>query len=205
MGRSTSEPKDETDTYIRLLAEELNNPQFKVALKKYLAKHDYPLFYSKTADGTEIVCIPGMSNKYQINDLYDSDIVVATYPINHLLNNNKLYKHHIIATGDRELNSHGPTLEEEVLNLVEKVNDLYDTLSVRDIINSQIGGEITFTKRALSKRIEAFDRFFTGVDTKAKIREDKYKGTTVDPFQRMEDINEMFGIKFTIKNPHSYL
>ena len=193
--KETGEPKDETDTYIRQFAEELNNPPFQTALKKYLAKHDYPIFYSNATDGTEIVSIPGMSNKYQINDLEDYNIVVATYPINHFLNNNKLYKSHSIATGERKLISNESRLEEKISNLAQKVSDIYDIPAVRDIIESQIGEQITFTKGWLCKRVEAFDRFFSQVDAEAEIRRKKYEGKYIpDMFDSLEAENRSFGI-----------
>ena len=193
--KETGEPKDETDTYIRQFAEELNNPPFQTALKKYLAKHDYPIFYSNATDGTEIVSIPGMSNKYQINDLDDYNIVVATYPINHFLNNNKLYKYHSIATGERKLISDESRLEEKISNLAQKVSDIYDIPVVRDIIESQIGEQITFTKGWLPRWVEGFDRFFSKVDAEAEIRRKKYEGKYVpDMFDLLEEGNKSFGV-----------
>lgn len=130
-----SKAKGKISKYIHLFAKK---PEYQITLNKFLADQDYSLFYSKAEDGTEILCIPGLSNRYQINDRDIQGIVLATYPLsltlrdkmNNIHNAANLHiaaKLHDEAIGERKLISDRPELEKGVLGLVQKVNSIYET------------------------------------------------------------------------------
>ena len=133
-----SKAKGKISKCIHLFAKKFKKPEYQITLNKFLANQDYSLFYSKAEDGTEILSIPGLSNRYQINDRDISGIVLATYPLsltlsdkmNNLNHAAKLHiaaKLHDEAIGEMKLIYDRSELEKEVLGLVQKVNSIYET------------------------------------------------------------------------------
>jgi len=113
----------------RQLVEQLNNPSIQLVLKEFLSKQDHHLFYSKAEDGTEILCIPGMSGEYQIDDQNIAGMVFATYSTQgEIPGAERVYNHHIAAVGNRKLITDRRTLEKEVIGLVPKANGVYDKI-----------------------------------------------------------------------------
>jgi len=109
------------------LAEQLSDPSIQQVLKELLEKQDHHLFYSKAEDGTEILCMPGVSGEYQIDDQNIARMVLATYNTQEgVPSAERVYSHHIAAVGDRTLIADRPTLEKEVLGLVPKANGVYE-------------------------------------------------------------------------------
>ncbi len=111
----------------RMMAEQLNNPSVKKMVRKMLADHDHHLFYSMADDGTEIVCIPGTDDKFQIDDQSIKGLVVASYSTHgEIPSAEQVYGHHVSAVCHRTLLSDRPFIRQEVLDLAATVNGIYE-------------------------------------------------------------------------------
>jgi len=188
------EETDKADkTNIPMLAKELNDPQSKIALNKFLATHNFSLFYSKAEDGTEILSIPGLSKGCQVSDTYIPKTVFAIYPLG-LNPNEEVYELHSVAIGNRKLISDRLTLEKEVLGLVHKANSIYEKVMHK------------LTKRSSLDRIAgSFDRWFDRIDAKI---EDKYGLFKNEPGSDLISIgggmDEIFGLNRTPENERGF-
>ena len=110
----------------RMLADQLSDPETRELIKEFLSDKDHHLFYSRAEDGTEIISIPGMKGEYEIDHEFADGIVLATYSINgEIPEALRVYNHHTEAIGDLPLRADRTALEEEVLGLASKTNDVY--------------------------------------------------------------------------------
>lgn len=189
------EQTDKADkTNIPILAKELNDPQSKIALNKFLAMHNFSLFYSKAEDGTEILCIPGLSKRYQIGDTDIPKTAFAIYPFG-LNPNEGVYELHTTVIGNRKLISDRLTLEKEVLGLAQKANGIYEKVMHKPT-----------KKSSLDCIAGSFDRWFDRIDARIEAKYGLFKNEPgSDLISIGEGGNEIFGIKFSSENFFRYL
>ena len=186
---------------IHQFAKKFKKPEYQITLNKFLANQDYSLFYSKAEDGTEILCIPGLSNRYKINDKDIQGIVLATYPLslthsakmNNLRYETNLHiaaEFHNEAIGKRKLISDRSGLEKEVLGLVQKVNSIYET---------------KFKRKKPCGVIRFLDRMG---DDCAQMGEEANKISDEDERRRIKIekyLDSKFGFKSSVENPYRFL
>ena len=112
------------------MAEQLKNPSVKILMKEALALSNHSLFYSRAENGIEILCLPGMSGEDNIDDINIPNTVLATYCGNEgkVPSFEEIYAFHLSAVGERKIITDRSKLEKEVLRLVPKVNNVYESV-----------------------------------------------------------------------------
>ncbi|MEA3515497.1 MAG: hypothetical protein U9R34_08520 [Nanoarchaeota archaeon] len=196
-----SKAKGKISKCIHLFTKKFKKPEYQITLNKFLADQDYSLFYSRVEDGTEILCIPGLSNRYQINDRDIQGIVLATYPlsltlsdkmnnIHHATNLHIAAKLHDEAIGERKLISDRSEIEKEVLGLVQKVNNIYETKFKK----KKPCGVIRFLNRMSDELAQMGDEAnkICDEDERCRIRIEKY-------------LDSKLGYKSSAENPYRFL
>ena len=189
--KKTGKTKDKTKKELYLFAEELNKPQAKASLTKFLIKHDYSLFYSKTEDGTEIISIPELSKECQINNKDISGVVLATYPLKQHPRADP-YLLHTLAIGNKKLISNKEELEKGILGLVSKINGIYEKGFVKKK-----------PKSLLDRLVAPMDKYMNKKYTEQKQREEMFEDE--DMLESLVEMNKIFGITLTGENPERYL
>lgn len=125
--RENGEPEGLCGIMGRQLAKQLEYPAVKALTRKAISESELNLFYSRSPDNIEIFTIPGMSGEYGIDEQATPNSVVATYPLGKITPSvEEVYSHHKKAVGRRELITDRGVLEKDILNLVDKVNGIYD-------------------------------------------------------------------------------
>lgn len=109
------------------LAEQLKDPTVKGIIQKMMAEEDTYLFFSKTKDGKDALTLPSMKDT-EIDDKSLEGFIIGGYSTagNKLPSLEKVYAFHLQVIADRDLITDSATLEKEVINLVPKVNGLYE-------------------------------------------------------------------------------
>ncbi|MCK5026413.1 MAG: hypothetical protein KAS15_07475 [Nanoarchaeota archaeon] len=123
----TSEEKGIIGKFGSQLSEQLNIYKKQFNSRKLLAKQNYHLFYSKAEDRTEIISMPSLIRGDNIYENHLPGMTLVTYdPMGKEISAEKVLRQHIATVGGKKLISDRQTLKKEVLELVPKVNDVYE-------------------------------------------------------------------------------